>query len=58
MFSLFKRDEKKRLQKIYSQKLEQALHFQRNGNIRKYSELTTEAEAVKLQLDQLTVKKT
>ena len=56
MFSLFKRDEKKRLQKIYSQKLEQALHFQRNGNIRKYSELTTEAEDVKLQLDQLAAK--
>ncbi|MFQ3322810.1 MAG: hypothetical protein ACI90U_000622 [Pseudomonadales bacterium] len=56
MFSLFKPNEKKRLQKIYSQKLEQALHFQRNGNIRKYSELTTEAETVKLQLDQLAAK--
>jgi hypothetical protein len=56
MFSLFKRDEKKKLQKVYSQKLEQALHFQRNGNIRKYSELTTEAEAIKIQLDQLAAK--
>ena len=53
MFSFFKSDPAKKLRKAYLRKLEQALHFQRNGKIREYSLLTMEAEAIKAQIDEI-----
>ncbi|MFT6432121.1 MAG: hypothetical protein ACJAVI_000156 [Candidatus Azotimanducaceae bacterium] len=53
MFSFLKSDPTKKLRKAYLRKLEQALHFQRNGKIREYSLLTTEAEAIKVQIDEI-----
>jgi hypothetical protein len=53
MFGLFKSDPSKKLLKQYKAKLEKAMHAQRNGDIRSYSFLTEEAEALKVQLDAL-----
>jgi hypothetical protein len=53
MFSLFKANPIKKLQKQYDAKLEQAMLAQRNGDIRGYSEITAEAEAIYLKLQQL-----
>ena len=44
MFSLFKKDPLKKLRKLYMQKLEQAMSAQRNGDIRAYSLITSEAD--------------
>ena len=55
LFKLFKKDPAKKLRKEYHLKLEKALHAQRNGNIREYSFLTSEAEAVKERLDAVNV---
>ncbi|MBT0586246.1 DUF6435 family protein [Alteromonas oceanisediminis] len=46
MFGLFKSDPTKKLRKAYDAKLEQAMHAQRKGDIRLYSQLTQEAEAL------------
>ncbi|MGS2723987.1 DUF6435 family protein [Porticoccus sp. GXU_MW_L64] len=53
MFSLFKRDPKAQLEKDYNKKLEQAMQTQRSGDIRGYSELSTEANSIYEQLQQL-----
>ena len=53
MFSLFKPNFAKRLQKQYEAKLTEAMHAQRNGDIRGYSFLTEEAEAIRAQLKAL-----
>ena len=53
MFSLFKKDPLKKLNKEYSTLLEQALAAQRRGDIRGYSELTAKAEEVAKQIDAL-----
>ena len=53
MFGFFKADPKKKLDKEYKTLLEQAMQAQRNGDIRKYSELTELAEMKKKELDQL-----
>jgi len=53
MFGLFKSDPSKKILKQYKAKLEKAMHAQRNGDIRSYSFLTEEAEALKQQLDAL-----
>ena len=48
MFSWFKpKDPLIDLNKQYRQKLEQAMHSQRNGDIRTYSALTAEAEVLR-----------
>ena len=48
MFSWFKpKDPLINLNKQYRQKLEQAMHSQRNGDIRTYSALTAEAEVLR-----------
>lgn len=48
MFAWFKKkDPLINLNKTYRQKLEQAMLAQRNGDIRTYSALTTEAEAIR-----------
>lgn len=46
MFSIFKSDPTKKLQKQRSALLEQAMLAQRNGDIRTYSELTAKADEI------------
>lgn len=53
MFDFLKSDPKKRLDKEYKTLLEQAMQSQRNGDIRKYSELTELAEAKRKELEAL-----
>ena len=53
MFSFFKSDPTKKLKKLHSSKLEQAMFAQRNGDIRKYSELTAEAEEIYRQIQEM-----
>lgn len=53
MFSLFKSDPVKKLKKSYHQKLEEAMQAQRNGDIKGYSMITTEAEAIREQIEAL-----
>ena len=54
MFGWLKSDPAKKLRKQYHAKLEQAMHAQRNGNIREYSFLTAEAEALREELEKVT----
>ncbi len=53
MWSLFKSDPENKLKKQLAQKREQALHAQRNGDIRLFASLTQEAEAILKQLQQV-----
>lgn len=53
MFGLFKKDPVKTLRKEYNTKLEAAMIAQRNGDIRTYSMLTQEADALWRQLEPL-----
>jgi len=53
MFSIFKKDPLKQLRKKYDIKLEQAMHAQRNGDIRNYALLTTEAEEIYQKIEQI-----
>ena len=53
MFSFLKPDPKKQLQKIYEKLSTEAFQAQRNGDIRKYSELTDQAESIREQINQL-----
>ena len=46
MFNLFGSDPLKKLKKQYAEKLEAAMHAQRNGDIEKYSRLTEEAAQI------------
>jgi hypothetical protein len=46
MFSIFKKDPLKKLNKKYEAKLEQAMDAQRNGDIKGYSMITAEAEEI------------
>lgn len=52
MFSLLKKDPVKKLEKEYKNLLAKALGFQRNGDIRTYSELMSKAEEVAQKIDQ------
>ncbi|RAU17295.1 hypothetical protein DN062_14140 [Nitrincola tibetensis] len=55
MFNLFKRSDTgklKKLQKSYEEKLGQAMLAQRNGDIRGYSELSEQANALFKELEQ------
>ena len=51
MFGFFKKDPVKKLQKEYEAKLEEALHMQRNGKIREYSFLSSEAEDIRQKIE-------
>ena len=51
MFGFFKKDPLKKLQKEYEAKLEEAMHMQRNGKIREYSFLSSEAEDIRLKIE-------
>lgn len=53
MFSIFKKDSVKKLTKIYMAKLEEGMHAQRNGDIKSYSRISTEAEAVRIEIEAL-----
>lgn len=53
MFGLFKQSPTKKLKEEHKALLEKAFHAQRNGDIRGYSTLTAEAEAVRAKIDQL-----
>lgn len=51
MFNLFKSNPHKKRQKAYEAKLTEAMQAQRNGDIRRYSTLQEEAEAIYVQLE-------
>lgn len=53
MFSFLKKDPVSKLNKQYKAVLEQALEAQRRGDIRSYSELTSEAEKIAEKIDNL-----
>lgn len=53
MFSLFKSDPLKKLNKQYSAMLEKAMHAQRNGDIKSYSLLTNEAEQLLKEIEKI-----
>ena len=53
MFSIFKQNPTKKLNKLYLDKLEKAMHAQRHGDIETYSILATEAEQIRLQIETL-----
>ena len=53
MFSFLKKDPLKNLNKAYYQKLEQAMHAQRNGDMRSYAALTAEAEELNKEINAL-----
>lgn len=50
MFSLFKKDPIKELRKSYLLKLEQAMNAQRNGDIKAYSHISSEADGMHKQI--------
>ena len=50
MFSFFKSDPVKKLNKLHERKLEEAMHAQRNGDIKSYSMLTYEADELHKQI--------
>jgi hypothetical protein len=56
MFSFLRADPLKKLNKAYQKKLGEALQAQRNGNIRGYSLLTEEAEALWAEIQALQAK--
>lgn len=58
MFSFLKNRPAQKLKKRHSMLLEQAMHAQRNGDIRTYSRLTAEAEEVFNQIQELSTSKT
>ena len=53
MFSIFKSNPIKKLNKKHEMKLEEAMHAQRNGDIKSYSQLTFEAEQIEQEIRQL-----
>lgn len=57
MFSFFKSNPSIKLKKRHALLLEQAMHAQRNGDIRGYSKLTTEAEDVYQQIQKINASK-
>lgn len=50
MFSLFKKDPIKKLDKLYEAKLEEAMHAQRRGDIKSYSMITAEADEIRVKI--------
>ncbi|SBS31187.1 hypothetical protein MSP8887_01465 [Marinomonas spartinae] len=52
MFSFLKFNPIKKLDKEYGVLLEKAMQAQRGGDIKRYSELTEQAEAVKAKIDE------
>ncbi len=50
MFSIFKRDPIKKLDKLYEAKLEEAMHAQRRGDIKSYAMITAEADEIRVKI--------
>lgn len=55
MFNIFKKDPIKKLQQQYHDKLEEAMNAQRNGDIRSYSLLSTEADTLLKNIERLKI---
>lgn len=53
MLSFFKSVPLKKLKKAHANKLEQAMHAQRNGDIRSFATITSEAEELKREIQKL-----
>lgn len=53
MFSIFKSNPVKKLDKRYRVMLERAMQAQRNGDIKEYSKLTFEADQIHKQIQEL-----
>lgn len=53
MFSIFKKDPIKKLNKAYEAKLEKAMLAQRNGDIKGYAMITAETEKIAAEIQQL-----
>ncbi len=53
MFSIFKKDPIKKLDKLYESKLEEAMYAQRKGDIKSYAMITAEAEKIKVHILEL-----
>lgn len=53
MFGWLKSDPVKKLRTAYDQKLEQAMHAQRNGDMRLFADLTAESEELWQKIEQL-----
>ena len=53
MFGLFKANPEKKLQAKYEKLLEQGMQFQRKGDIKSYSMIIAEAEAVLAEIQAL-----
>lgn len=53
MFGLFKKDEKKKLEKTYADLLTKATNAQRNGDMALYAELSSKADKVLKEIDAL-----
>ena len=55
MFSIFKKNPLKKLNKRYEAKLELAMHAQRNGDIKGYAMITAEAEEIAVEIKALEI---
>lgn len=53
MFTFLKSDPVKKLKKVHAKKLEQAMHAQRNGDMRSFATITNEAEEIKREIQKL-----
>ena len=53
MLSFFKKNPSEKLKKEHAKLLERAMHAQRNGDIRGYSELSEQAQSILDKLDEL-----
>ena len=53
MFGLFNNNPTKKMRKQYDALLEKAMHAQRNGDIKTYSLLTAESEALWKEIERL-----
>ena len=57
MFGLFKKDPIKKLEKQYSQLLEEAMALQRGGDIKGFAAKSAEAEEVMQRIEQMRAKR-
>jgi len=53
---LFRRDPTRKLEKAYQQKMEEAMHAIRRGDVRENARLVVEAEALKSAIDEARAK--
>lgn len=53
MFGFLKGDPKKKLQAEYEKLLKEAMGYQRNGDIKTFSEITAKAEKVREQIEKI-----